>query len=221
MEIEEKKFIRSFVFYQYFLENKIRQKVREIIRLNKNLINKEFINQNFKDLLSNFKYSFYEEKIEQYRIKGIHFLTFLDEEFPIESSFLSNFPISLFYIGSNFNQLNKLTKIAIVGSRNSDDEGEDIAFSISKILSNTNISVISGLAIGIDGASHRGSICGIAQIPTVAVLGSGLLNIYPSSHKLLAEEIVLKGGILISEFLPEEKPYPSNFSTKKCNNCCS
>ncbi len=60
-----------------------------------------------------------------------------------------------------------------------------------------NLIITSGLALGIDAASHRGAL---SSGKTIAVLGSGLANVYPKSHQALSEEILLKQGAIVSEF---------------------
>jgi len=71
-------------------------------------------------------------------------------------------------------------------------------------LAQTGFTIISGLALGVDGLAHKGAL--EAKGKTIAVLGSGLNYIYPASHKKLAEEIVKKGGAVISEYPPDTGP---------------
>jgi DNA processing protein len=65
--------------------------------------------------------------------------------------------------------------------------------------------------LGIDGAAHAGALQANVELQTVAVLGSGLDIIYPSSHTLLVDKILNSAGIVVSQFEPETPPYPSNF----------
>ena len=96
-------------------------------------------------------------------------------------------------------ELLSLPQIAIVGSRNPSSLGEETAFNFAKTLSLYGFVITSGLALGIDGASHRGALS--AQGYTIAVAGTGLDRVYPARHKDLATEIV-KTGLMISEFPP-------------------
>ena len=96
-------------------------------------------------------------------------------------------------------ELLSLPQIAIVGSRNPSSLGEETAFNFAKTLSLYGFVITSGLALGIDGASHRGALA--AQGYTIAVAGTGLDRVYPARHKDLATEIV-KTGLMISEFPP-------------------
>ncbi len=90
-------------------------------------------------------------------------------------------------------------QLAIVGSRNPSSSGIDTAFEFAKTLSNHGFVITSGLALGIDAASHRGALA--AGNYTIAVAGTGLDRVYPARHKDLATEIV-KTGAIISEFPP-------------------
>lgn len=99
--------------------------------------------------------------------------------------------------------------ISIVGSRRASKYGEDIAKSLAYGLSKKGINIISGMAIGIDAAAHRGAL--IAKGKTIAVLGSGFDNIYPKENTALFFEIINSGGAVVSEYEPCEMPSPKNF----------
>jgi len=98
--------------------------------------------------------------------------------------------------------------VAIVGSRKATETGRRSAETMGRILGEAGISVVSGLALGIDGAAHRGALEGGG--PTVAVLGSGLDIGYPAAHRPLREKIA-RQGVLISEFLPGEEARKYHF----------
>jgi DNA processing protein len=102
------------------------------------------------------------------------------------------------FVRGNLNLLS-LPQIAIVGSRNPSALGEETAFNFAKILCTRGFVITSGLALGIDAASHRGALN--AKGYTVAVAGTGLDRVYPARHKELATEIV-NTGVMISEFSP-------------------
>jgi len=101
--------------------------------------------------------------------------------------------------------------IAIIGSRKYSNYGREACQKIISELRGHNITIISGLAIGIDSIAHRSSLEN--NIQTIAIPGSGLnpKNIYPSINKNLSEEIIKKGGCLISEFEPDFKATPWSF----------
>lgn len=99
--------------------------------------------------------------------------------------------------------------IAIVGTRRATTEGKRIAEQIAAELGHHGVTVISGLALGIDGAAHRGALksAGI----TIAVLPAGLDNIYPPHHATLAEVIIKSRGALVSEYPFDTASFPAHF----------
>ncbi len=116
-------------------------------------------------------------------------------------------PAILFYRGNTSCLESRL--IAVVGSRNASYHGLRAAKAITKELSRAGITIVSGLATGIDQASHEGCISG--GNPTVAVLGCGLDIIYPLSNTNLSREILQQGGLLLSEYAPGERPLGYHF----------
>jgi DNA processing protein len=87
--------------------------------------------------------------------------------------------------------------IAVVGSRNASAQGESNAHAFATALSNAGLTIVSGLALGIDAAAHRGGLMGASS--TIAVLGTGIDIVYPSRNAELAVEIA-RHGLLLSEF---------------------
>ena len=102
--------------------------------------------------------------------------------------------------------------MAIVGSRRPSPYGEAVAEQLAMELARAGVVVISGLALGIDAAAHRGALN--AGGVTVAVLGTGVDVIYPSSHTVLAEAIVTGGGALVSQFPDGTAPRRHNFPAR-------
>lgn len=100
-------------------------------------------------------------------------------------------------------------QIAMVGSRNPSPGGLKTAAGFAAHLVQAGFTITSGLALGIDGASHQGALAAGGR--TIAVLGSGLSRIYPACHQRLAADIVAQGGALISEFAPETPPLALHF----------
>ncbi|MDA8561909.1 DNA-processing protein DprA [Gammaproteobacteria bacterium] len=119
---------------------------------------------------------------------------------------ISDPPLMLFVKG-DANLLN-MPQISMIGSRNPSFSGKENAYKFASQLSKSGVIITSGLAIGIDTASHKGALS--SNCKTIAVLGSGLANIYPLSNKNLACNIV-KDGALVSEFSPFETPKSHNF----------
>lgn len=99
--------------------------------------------------------------------------------------------------------------VAIVGTRKPTSYGKEVTTTIATDLARRGVVIVSGLALGVDGLAHRAAL--EAGGTTVAVLGNGLPHIYPSSHRGLAQDIVQKGGAIMSEYEPETPSYPSNF----------
>ena len=98
--------------------------------------------------------------------------------------------------------------IAIVGTRKASAEGLAIAEEFAKSLSLASIPIISGLALGIDSAAHRGCLAACGR--TVAVLAGGIEKIYPATNAMLAEKIISSGGSIVSEY-QNEPSYPDLF----------
>ncbi len=104
--------------------------------------------------------------------------------------------------------------IAIVGSRNPTPQGESNARQFAKALTDAGLTVVSGMALGIDGAAHGGALeatgAARASVPTLAVVGTGLDRVYPKQHLALARKICQR-GLLISEFALGTPPLAANF----------
>lgn len=143
-------------------------------------------------------------KNNRFRIQKI---TKEDYLFPIKMSRYDSSPQKLYYIG-NINNNSKL-KIAIIGTRKALQENIAITKEISSKLASNNITIISGLAIGIDSAAHKGALS--VNGKTWAVMGHGLDIIYPQSNTRLAEKIIQSGGAIISEYKKGVPPYSFNF----------
>lgn len=95
---------------------------------------------------------------------------------------------------------NMVKTVAIVGSRRNTKYGEEVAYKLAYELGRRGVVIISGLAYGIDSIAHRG--CLDAGGTTIAILGTRIDDIYPKTHLSLAQEIIKKGGAIISEYAP-------------------
>ncbi len=102
-----------------------------------------------------------------------------------------------------------LPQLALVGSRKASREGARLAYEFAAALSSAGVVPVSGLALGIDAAAHRA--CVERPAPTVAVVGTGLDQVYPRRHQALAAAIVEQGGAIVSEYPPGTAPLPGNF----------
>jgi DNA processing protein len=138
--------------------------------------------------------------------QGIQVLTFLDPAYPKLLKEIYDPPIVL-YAKGDVQWLN-LPGVSIVGSRRATPYGVNTAEKLARDLASRGLMVCSGLARGIDTAAHRGAL--EAKGRTVAVLGSGIEQIYPRENKKLAEQIESEGCI-VSEFPVNASPVPQNF----------
>jgi DNA processing protein len=102
--------------------------------------------------------------------------------------------------------------VALVGSRRPTPYGEAVAEQLAAELAAAGVVIISGLALGIDAAAHRGALHGGGA--TVAVMGTGVDLVYPAAHSRLAEEIVASGGALVSQFADGTQPRAGNFPAR-------
>lgn len=133
---------------------------------------------------------------------NIGFVKHSDEDYPVLLNEIYNKPYILFYRGC-LDSLKK-TSIALVGTRHPTRKGMEAAFNLARDLSDNDITVVSGLALGIDSFSHKGALVGKSG-KTVAVLASGVDSIYPAGNARLAGEILRKGGAFVSEYPPGEE----------------
>lgn len=147
--------------------------------------------------------------IETLQKENIKVITFQDDSYPKLLSEIHNPPPVIYYKG-NLNLKNNIS-LAIVGTRKYSSYGEQAASEIATGLARNNITIISGMALGVDSIAHHA--CLEADGKTIAVLGSGLdyKSIYPSSNRGLSERIIKSGGAIISEFPPETKPLKYHF----------
>jgi DNA processing protein len=141
-----------------------------------------------------------------------------DAHYPAALLQLADPPLLLYVAGQTERSLGQA--IAIVGSRNPTPQGAQTAAQFGEALSAAGLCVVSGLALGVDGAAHQGALRasrvreasehGDAQWRTVAVVGTGLDRVYPRQHEALAQEIACH-GLLMSEYLLGTAPLAHHF----------
>lgn len=124
-------------------------------------------------------------------------------------------PQTLYYIGEMPKK--RRPSVAIVGCRKPTSYGKEVTERLARDLAARGVVIISGLALGVDSIAHRAAL--EAGGTTIAVLANGLHRIYPSSHRLLAAEIVTKGGAIVSEY--EEGIEPMQFRFLERNRLVS
>jgi len=118
-------------------------------------------------------------------------------------------PPPLLYYKGSLNDNSWLSALAIVGTRKATSYGQHAIEKIIKDLNGSNITIVSGLALGIDALAHQNALAN--NLITISFLGCGVDQIYPRTNQLLSEKIIKQGGALISEFPPKTKPFKSNF----------
>lgn len=141
-----------------------------------------------------------ENDIRRWRARGVRVVTWNDPDYPARLRSLDDSPPTLFLRGGD--QTESERTVAIVGTRRPTDSTRAIAQNLASALVERGCCIVSGLAVGIDAAAHMGAIA-VPDGLTLAVLGGGVLNIFPPEHNRLANEILLRRGILISETHPE------------------
>jgi DNA processing protein len=137
---------------------------------------------------------------------GVRAVRMIDEDYPERLRAIYDPPPVLYFQGELDSRDHP--SIAIVGTRGATAYGRAVAEKLSRGLAEAAITVVSGLALGIDAAAHRGALAAGGR--TIAVLGSGLNRIYPSQHAQLAKQIA-ESGAVASEFPLDTKPDAMNF----------
>jgi len=137
-----------------------------------------------------------------------------DTGYPASLLTIEDPPLLLYLLGAGHFPANLARCIAVVGSRNPTPQGTVNARQFSRALGQAGLTVVSGLALGIDGAAHEGALdsleTGSKRLATVAVVGTGLDRVYPKGHLALARRIA-QHGLLISEYPLGTPPLTANF----------
>lgn len=137
---------------------------------------------------------------------GVHVHTFLDDEFPVRLKNCEDAPAFIFARG-NLN-LNVQRMVNIIGTREPSQAGKEFTEKLVEDLKAYNLTIVSGMAYGIDITAHKA--CLKNGIPTIGVVAHGMDMIYPSSHENIARKMMENGGIM-SEFLTGSGPDRENF----------
>lgn len=140
------------------------------------------------------------------RERGLRFVTWSDPRFPRRLRLIPDAPLCLYYLGDP--AFLNTPSLALVGSRQCSGYGLDMARAIGEQLSQAGITIVSGLALGIDRQAHLAGLSGLGS--SVAVLGTGLDRIYPEANADIWTELAAR-GLIVTEFPPLTIPEPRNF----------
>ena len=147
-----------------------------------------------------------ERSLDWARQPGCSIVTLADESYPRALLEIGD-PPPLLYAQGRVELLSR-PALAVVGSRNATQQGEANAEAFSRALSEAGFTIVSGLALGIDAAAHRGGLAGAGS--TIAVVGTGIDVVYPARNAALAAEVAER-GLLLSEFPLGTSPAAQNF----------
>ncbi len=148
------------------------------------------------------------EELEMVKKSGGDVLILDDGSYPYLLREIADPPITL-YVKGDWQACFDAPSIGVVGSRRCSTYGENASTFLARDLAERGICIISGLARGIDSAAHRAAIEGKGR--TIAVLGTGINQIYPKENARLVEQILESGGAIVSQFPLETPPIPENF----------
>ncbi len=144
-------------------------------------------------------------EFERVQSLGARVLFDWEKSYPEILKTLLHAPLAIYVMG----EMSETNSLAIVGTRTPTSYGRRMAARFSREGVSSGLTIVSGLARGIDTEAHRAAVENAGK--TWAVLGSGFLNLYPAENKKLSDQIVENGGCLISEFPLETKPWPACF----------
>jgi DNA processing protein len=141
-------------------------------------------------------------------------VTLGDADYPSSLLDIPDPPLMLYAMGQTeaLGRLKVEHALAMVGSRNPTPQGAANAREFARSLAASGLSIVSGLALGVDGAAHEGALLGAApgRLATIAVVGTGLDRVYPKSHRELAHQITQQ-GLILSEYPLGTPPLAPNF----------
>ena len=147
-----------------------------------------------------------EAEWERVHKAGVHVITLFDDDYPANLAQVDNPPPLLYVRGAL--QPNDAWAIAIVGTRRASVYGREVAHNLSRDLAANGITVVSGLALGVDTVAHKSAVENGGR--TIAVLGSSVDQIYPPENRGLAQSII-ENGALVSEYPLGTRPDAGNF----------
>jgi DNA processing protein len=149
-----------------------------------------------------------EGELDRVKNLGGDILILDDGSYPALLREIADPPITL-YVRGDWQACLEQPCVGVIGSRQCSTYGENSSEMLSRDLSSRGVTVVSGLARGIDTAAHRGAISGKGR--TIAVMGTGLDSVYPKENNRLVHEILDSGGCLVSQFPLGTPPLKDNF----------
>ncbi|HQU84059.1 MAG TPA: DNA-processing protein DprA [Pyrinomonadaceae bacterium] len=149
-----------------------------------------------------------QEELEKVKESGADVLILDDGSYPFLLREIADPPITL-YVKGDWQACFDAPCVGVIGSRRCSTYGENASEMLSRDLAANGVCVVSGLARGIDSAAHRGAIKGKGR--TIAVLGTGINQVYPKENARLVDEILASGGAVVSQFPLETPPLKENF----------
>ncbi len=164
------------------------------------------LGDNYQKLADDWKSNKVEKIITEMSQNDIYALFYFSGCFPENLSYIDDKPYILFCRGNK--ELLQTECMAVIGTRKASVYGRKIAKDFTAVLSE-KFTIVSGLAYGVDSIAHQSALDNNGK--TIAVLGSGLLNVYPTANKGLADNIVTNGGLLVSEYGLHEQPFSYHF----------
>ena len=171
----------------------------------------EILSQRFRQLLYS---TGTQENLEKYKKlmdrHGIRSVLFTDPLFPSSLHEIHDPPAILFCQGNT--DCIQDRSLAVVGSRAASYTGQKAAARLAEDLGRNGVTIVSGLACGIDAAAHRGCLNGKGM--TIAVVGNGLDRVYPADNRVLHDDILNGGGLILSEYAPGEKALGWHFPVR-------
>lgn len=177
-------------------------------RIFKSFLQKEISKEELQVLLPSPNEHFWnmaKSELSEAKDLGIICIPITAEDYPPSLGEIEDPPLILFISAKktwNTGLLSGKKLFGIVGSRKISPYGVSVTKRISRVVTEAGFTVVSGLAYGVDACAHEGSLSVSSPVtfPTVAVLGSGLLEIYPATHRKLASDIIDAGGCVVSEY---------------------
>jgi DNA processing protein len=208
------------IFLSYFLKKQNNEWLENILLFypslesgfNDNFNKIEFPELRFslKNIKSEQNIQLFDQNLTIWKEKNINYITFYDKNYP--QDLLEAIPkVLYFFYQGDIELINSKNKLAIIGSRNIQFYSKQIIKKVLSNLKNTELVIISGLALGVDAEAHKQAIEN--NLKTIAILGSGLIDnvFYPKLNLSLKNEIVEKKGLVVSQFFPDQKATTYNF----------